>query len=61
MGKFHQSQRVLEQLSVLQVAILEHAIFEGVDDFDLLPVEESVAYSDDSLLHLFSQLDASFE
>ena len=61
MGKFDESEWVLEQLCVLQVAILEHAVFELLGHFDFFLVEKTVADTHDCLLHFLGKLDASLK
>ena len=57
-GQFDQSKWVLEQLSVLQVAILEDTIAELLCNLNLFLVEKAVAHAYDRLLHLLGKLDS---
>ena len=61
MCQFLQGERVLEKLRVLQIAILEHAVFELGDDLDFFFVNEAISYTHDRLLHLFCQGNAPLE
>ena len=58
-GELLERERILEELRVSQIAILEDAIAEMLSDLDLMLVYQAVANSDDSLLHVLGELDAA--
>lgn len=49
---------MLEQLSLLQKAVLEDAISEVVTHFDLFLIDKAVSYSYDGLLHFFGEFNS---
>ena len=59
MSELLEGERVLEELRVSQIAILENAIAEMLSDFDLALVDQAVANPDDSLLHVLGELDTA--
>lgn len=59
MGELLEGEWVLEELRVSQVAILKDAIAEMLGDLDLMLVDQAVAHSDDSLLHVLGELDTA--
>ena len=61
MGQLDQSERVLEQLSILEIAILQHAVLELLDHLDLSFIDQTIAHAYNGLLHFFGQLNASLE
>ena len=54
-----EGERVLEELRVSQVTILEDAVAEVLGHLDLVLVDQAVAHSDDGLLHVLGELDAT--
>ena len=52
---------MLEQLSVLEIAILQDAVSESLEWFDLLFVNQRVSDAHNSLLHFLGKIDTLFE
>ena len=59
MGQLNEGQRILEQSSVSQVAILQDAVVEGAHYLYFLLVDQAVSDSYNGLLHFLCEVDAT--